>query len=323
MKEKIENICFRIEKKGYDYLSAHKIIKTRPLKDLQGSLGKTFFGSPVIDAYTGNKRIYELLNGDKPCMIARIGTVEMGVMMAYMDKKVGLIKGITGERTRLLCNNAGFFPDEERYTERFGEEYISATRQIDLIGVFGSHGEDLLLHRYAPKAEIMQKAALGSYYFDNPWSEALANKKVLVINPFAKTISKQYLKREELFDNPKVLPEFILLTYKSLQTIGTNTEGFDSWFSALEYMKKEISKIDFDVAIIGCGAYGFLLAAYIKQLEKKSIILGGATQILFGIKGARWDNSSTTAQYYKDSWVRPDISERPSGAEKVENGCYW
>lgn len=49
-------------------------------------------------------------------------------------------------------------------------------------------------------------------------------------------------------------------------------------------MKDEIDKQDYDIALIGCGAYGFPLAAHIKRSGKKAIHLGGALQLLFGIK---------------------------------------
>ena len=49
----------------------------------------------------------------------------------------------------------------------------------------------------------------------------------------------------------------------------------------------------FDVAIIGCGAYGMPLAAMLKQAGKQAIHLGGATQLLFGIKGKRWEEIKT------------------------------
>ena len=75
----------------------------------------------------------------------------------------------------------------------------------------------------------------------------------------------------------------------------------------------------FDIAIIGCGAYGMPLAAYCKQIGKKAVHLGGATQLLFGIKGKRWDNYSL----YNDYWVRPLESETPRNAGKIESGCYW
>lgn len=54
-------------------------------------------------------------------------------------------------------------------------------------------------------------------------------------------------------------------------------------------MKKKISTIDFDIASIGCGAYGLPLAGFImEELHKKAIYMGGGTQWLFGIKGRRW-----------------------------------
>lgn len=49
-------------------------------------------------------------------------------------------------------------------------------------------------------------------------------------------------------------------------------------------MKDEIDKRDYDIALIGCGAYGFPLAAHIKRSGKKAVHLGGALQLLFGIK---------------------------------------
>ena len=53
-------------------------------------------------------------------------------------------------------------------------------------------------------------------------------------------------------------------------------------------MYTEAVKIDFDTAIIGCGAYGFPLAAKLKAAGKQAFHMGGATQLLFGIKGSRW-----------------------------------
>lgn len=74
--------------------------------------------------------------------------------------------------------------------------------------------------------------------------------------------------------------------YKSVQSIAGQKTPYKDWFEALEKMKNDIAKIDFDVAIIGCGAYGLPLAGYIKEeLHKKSIHIGGGTQLLFGIKG--------------------------------------
>ena len=63
-------------------------------------------------------------------------------------------------------------------------------------------------------------------------------------------------------------------TIKAVQTIADQQDSrFDTWFDALEYMKDEISKVDFDIALIGCGAYGMCLAAHVKRLGKQAVHL--------------------------------------------------
>ena len=60
-------------------------------------------------------------------------------------------------------------------------------------------------------------------------------------------------------------------------------------------MKAQIDKEDFDICLIGAGAYGFPLAAYVKRKGKKAVHLGGALQLLFGIKGSRWEDPNHLA----------------------------
>ncbi len=88
-------------------------------------------------------------------------------------------------------------------------------------------------------------------------------------------------------------------------------------------MKERIRCIDFDIAIIGAGAYGLPLASFIKNMGKKAIHLGGATQLLFGIKGKRWDNLPYFRKLYNENWVRPLPDEIPDNFQAVESGCYW
>ena len=88
-------------------------------------------------------------------------------------------------------------------------------------------------------------------------------------------------------------------------------------------MKDEIAKKDFDIALIGCGAYGLPLASHVKRLGKIGIHMGGCLQLLFGIKGQRWDSIKKINKFYNDSWVRPLEADKPKNYLKVENGCYW
>ena len=148
---------------------------------------------------------------------------------------------------------------------------------------------------------------------------------MLVIHPFKDTILSQYEKREKLFENPEIFPELAdLRVVKAVQTIaGNRDERFGDWFEALDWMYTEAMKADFDVSIIGCGAYGFPLAAKLKEAGKQAIHMGGATQLLFGIKGGRWDTHPVISKLYNEHWVRPAASETPNSIQRVEGGCYW
>jgi hypothetical protein len=57
-------------------------------------------------------------------------------------------------------------------------------------------------------------------------------------------------------------------------------------------MEDDISKIDFDIALLSCGSYANCLGAFIsKSLNRKAIYLGGVLNILFNIYAKRYDNS--------------------------------
>ena len=92
-------------------------------------------------------------------------------------------------------------------------------------------------------------------------------------------------------------------------------------------MKKQMNETDYDIALIGCGAYGFNLAAHAKRMGKKGFHLGGVLQVLFGIIGKRWENPKQGNGVYlkllNNHWVRPMDSEKPKQSFLVENNTYW
>ena len=303
----LKYIFFRIQK---------KLLKNKNIKH-------TAYGKKVLDIDEGNRTIEKFLKNDEPCFIARIGSVEMQAINSIFNVEAKLQKNIPDIVLQTLYNNAGFFPKTTKSLLAFFELYCREAKNIDIAAMLMNRDEDYFYHNYSNIKHYLCLNALEPYYSKNPWTRVLKNKKVLVINPFSETIKKQYKNRDKLFEDENILPKFDLITFKSVQSIGNNTEGYNTWFEALNDMKKKISNIDFDIAIVGCGAYSFPLGSYIKSIGKKSIIMGGATQILFGIKGTRWDNHPKLSKLYNEYWVRPDSNEIPKGAEKVEGGCYW
>ncbi len=272
----------------------------------------------------GNIEISKLLNSKAPIMISRLGSVELAVCNNYLSNCVNNQSVWNPKLLFSIKNNAGVFPNNEAIISKFASHYLESSKQIDLLGVWHNFGEDLVANHFCPRATLAPLVSLEPYYFlDKPWSKHLANKKVLVIHPFEETIKKQYQNREALFTNPDVLPPFQLITFKAVQSLGQKAEGFKTWFDALESMQDQIKNIDFDTAIIGAGAYGLPLAAYVKQLGKQAIHMGGATQILFGIKGKRWDTHPIISKLYNEHWVYPSGKDKPTNYKNVEDGCYW
>ena len=202
-------------------------------------------------------------------------------------------------------------------------------KDVDILGSWCRNEDDF--SEELKDAVKVDRELMTPLLTDKPWTKALKGKKVLVVHPFADSILKQYAIRDRLFPkNPDILPEFELKVLKAVQTLGYEDPNFKDWFEALDYMKKEIDKVDYDVCLLGCGAYGFPLAAHCKRQGKQAIHLGGILQLLFGIKGKRWETDPGyikdfpyASTYYNEYWVRASTAETPQKANEVENGCYW
>ena len=145
-----------------------------------------------------------------------------------------------------------------------------------------------------------------------------------------------HLKRNFLFSNKDILPDFDLIVYKAIQSVSDCEVPYNDWFEALNTMEKDINEIDFDICLLGCGAYGLPLAASIKRNGKKAFHIGGGLQLLFGIKGKRWDRDDYGKEHnlpflfekpykslYNEYWVRPSLSETPNNVEKADRASYW
>lgn len=288
-----------------------------------------------------NVFIYNGLMSDTPFMAARFGSFEINAALypylcnlplakrylLCMQKKIDFLRYSQEYAQDLmtpLCNNAGFFPTDisllNRYEQRLCEMDAPCCTCLccsDWIR------EDLTKPFLDKNIRFASIADMEPYDYEEPWSRALAGKKVLIVHPFAKSIEAQYQKREHLWENKDVLPEFELHTIQAVQSIAGEKVPFKDWFEALHHMEQQMDAIEYDIAIIGCGAYGFSLAAHAKRMGKKAIHLGGATQILFGIKGKRWDELPAVNKFYNEYWVYPSAEETPQHKERVEAGCYW
>ncbi len=282
-------------------------------------------GKKILTLDEANDFIAAKILDGKPFMAGRFGTSEINVVWRARDDGKGFI--VPSKRAcQTVCTLSGFFPNDKKMLLRFAELMKKSTYQADLMGIWYISMEEYELKTYGNNPEYCSIRSFEPFFASKAWTLALEGKKVLVIHPFADTIQSQYKKRELLFPGKNILPEFELITQKAVQTLADNKdERFHDWFEALEFMYNEAMSVDFDVAILGCGAYGFPLAAKLKQAGKIAIHMGGATQLLFGIKGKRWEeNPGKLGVLMKNpAWVYPAETEKPKGFTKVEGGCYW
>ena len=324
-----------------------KIITLKVLRKIYAKLFKpksTTYDRGITDPYKASEQIYNLLASGKPCMIARYGAFELASVVNCLGVKNAqhsCLKYISGKSPqwwwnkrlmKFMQSNAGFFPSTEENLMKFGEMMVEDSKQLDILGSW-LPDEKTMITSFNLNLTKVTLLALEPYWSKNPWSRILEGKKVLVIHPFASLIEQQYKeKREILFDDKQVLPKFDLKTIKAVQSLGGDCE-YSDWFEALSSMKKQMDATDYDIVLLGCGAYGFPLAAHAKRMGKQSVHLGGALQLLFGIRGKRWDNpnygiqefgkQNTYKTLFNDSWIYPSASYIPSNAKQVEGGCYW
>lgn len=272
-----------------------------------------------------NNCIKDMILSGIPFLAGRFGATELFCVRTFDFEVESKYDKVLSQ----MKNWSGFFPSKKELGYRFKDIMIDSISEANVMGIWMLPFEEYYLNSYG------NKQLKTTYLLDlepwsspkEPWSAALKGKKVLVIHPFKETIERQYKRREEIFPGTDILPEFELKTLKAVQTVaGEKDSRFSTWFDALEWMYHEAMKIDFDVAIIGCGAYGFPLAAKLKQAGKQAIHLAGATQLLFGIKGKRWEENtafSYVQKFFNDAWMYPSDEDKPKAADKVEGGCYW
>lgn len=292
-----------------------------------------YAGKNTLNALQSNQIIYDAIISNVPFFCGRIGGNEMNVIAySYRYKWFPFRTDARKESLHDLCIGAGFFPEDNMRGEQFVELMTESVKELDIVGVWSRYMEEWLINQFAKESNVAWIHNLEPWNVDITkddgvrWSYALKDKRVLIIHPFEDTIREQYDKhRMELFKNidEELLPEFELITIKAVQSMGGGVEGYADWFDAYNQMLEQCRNLDFDVAIIGCGAYGFPLGAEIKKMGKIAIHLGGVTQLLFGIRGRRWDSyGGIYESMINDSWTRPSNREITTIMKEIENGCY-
>ena len=283
----------------------------------------------TIEEY--NKLLFGVINNQTPFMVSRFGSAEINWYLNYKLLCMNWLRRIKAyvtleidvyDKEKAVIRDMTFLPTAIDATERYISEVEESIPQIDVLGTWMRQEQSAVI-KFKKDAKFIYLGHLEPYYSEIPWTKALEGKKVLVIHPMKASIKAQYRKREKIFSNPDILPDFKL---EVLQAPYFDDPRFGSWEKIMEFYKQEVLKYDFDVVILGCGSWGMPLAAYIKKMGKVAVHLGGSTQLLFGIIGTRWEAQwpeFRALNLVNEHWTRPLAEETPEWAKGYDKNSYW
>jgi hypothetical protein len=288
---------------------------------------------------TGSQQIKDAianaLENKTPLLISRHGSFEF---QCFAWKNSHKTTPLSDSMISILHRNAGIFPKDVKKMEEWLSVYWQATCDADGMAAGWylptSEEERALIKKYNPAAFQFPLRSLESYYVQEAdrWTELFANRRVTVVSSFANTMEKQVKNAKEIWPNDyeSLLPSstkwsFVRSYYPSDLTSRSTAwpSPINDWLDAVNYIVDAVEKTEPDIVLIGCGGLASPAAAALKKKGHIAIVMGGAIQVLFGIKGGRWKNHAIISEFWNDAWVSPTADETPLHASSVENKCYW
>ena len=263
----------------------------------------------------------------RPFLAGKIGGAEL-LALEYGDHRLKFEMPSTWSwrrPARRLHNNAGFFPVEKSAFYSWSVGMKHAIASTDFLCAWQADPflklyENALIQSLAPQSYEIPMSLLGRDIL--PF---IATYRWVVISPFVKTMQKQLPRMQKVndptgkwdiaWDHLEKTCQFVRCPFQS----HLEPSPYASWDDGLEKLTKEISLREFDLALIGAGAWSLPLGSRIKQMGKSAIHMGGEMQLIFGIRGKRWANYNI----YNSAWVDASPEEVPKNNNRIEDGCYW
>ena len=287
--------------------------------------------SDLLSSQEFNARLAGAIIEGRPVLVGRPGSFEAKICNEYLQRRIhrSAFRDYSAKRLRRVeeLHRDGFPLSVPCDLDVFAEAYIHAALQSDYLALWrgGTIGHGLFVEK-PPRFVAMSDIDPTSSFLRGvkPWTLALAGKRVLVVHPFTTSIKAQYDRREDIKTVSDVMPSFQLQVLAPPRTYGGwHPRDGAKWEELLLETTSLIAQQSFDVAIVAAGPYGLPIAAFIKSMGRPAVHLGASTQLLFGIRGSRWEREGHLKDAMDDSWVRPDPTEVPPSAQRYENAAYW
>lgn len=285
-----------------------------------------------VDLVQANSVLRNIVSGNQPFQISRMGSVEANAVSWWQQHHN--FRNFRFRERKDSWIYAGIYPPTNSILSHFSEKYIGALATSDAIAVWPSglqKSHDKVLDSLStdikqfPMSVLDIFACAQSIELSETWIQALANMRVLVIHPFAKSMTSQYQKLDKLHGRP-ILPRFNLSTFAPPETQGLDlgtksfTKCLNESYKALDILIEHNRP---DIALIAAGAYGVPIGSFLKTRNVSSIYVGGALQLYFGIMGRRWVNREDLKPFITSNWLDRPYEKPPFGSRLIEGGSYW
>jgi hypothetical protein len=277
-----------------------------------------------------------LLLGNTSFFVARLGSVESDILINYLpelrvySEKISMRGALRLSKEAWI--SAGIWPPTRRNFKRFSNQYWKALNSANVIACWNDNklaSESKILsklnHPFTRlQMQVLDPAYLAAYVQD-PWTNYLAGKKVLVVSSFASIITQQFNKISTLHSNP-LIPYFDLNVIQPPISNGLSI-SVHHWELQLKNFLIDLDKIviskGVEIALVSAGSYGLPITSHLSNRGIKSIYVGGALQLYFGIWGNRWRSSSLVQNLATENWISPPRNTKPRLSNYIENSAYW
>ena len=206
-----------------------------------------------------NTDLYLKLQSDVPILIPRIAGVENNFVI---NQDFIVLQQLMPT----MKKNAGIQFNSMQSIELYKKWYLSAFDKCSMYAAWEPWGNvyKYIAHSHNEIQRLYPKPILWAFVFDifhyiyQPWTHALANKRILIISAFVDSIQHQ-----PSAYSINLFPNCTFVYLKPPQPNGANTSL--DWHDEFTQFCEKIKLIenDFDVALCSCGGYGNPVCSYI------------------------------------------------------------
>jgi hypothetical protein len=291
-------------------------------------------GPAMYSVEEGGRMLKARILTGVPFIAGKLGTSEFDALQWFITHPAGSAFPLHIQKNMKI--NAGLFG-----TECIKEwciymlEHLAMMDEIVMWNPIAPIQERYFIEERCPSIKkYLPLRALEPFYQkeeENCWSLAVGS--FCVVSPFKESIESQWQKRDGLFPYPLFgetnFHGVVRVGYSPLIcAVGESCAWPQSvleegWFSAVLSVVEECVAKNVDFVFVGAGALSLPICFELKKRGISAIHTGGGTQIIFGLKGQRWLSHTGISGFFNPSWAHPLRKEIPSGAERIEGGCYF